>query len=387
MNQIRQYPMSNVQYPMSKGNSRAAPGSTRRATGGPGFVVGRGGDPADRNGAGTTSRRKGKFQYSIFNIQFSAFKGSRRTARGLVPPTAGFTLIEILAAMAVLVVLVLALTRMFVEATGITNRGTTMLMRNSTIETAMETLLQDAEGMVVNERLACYVEADTGDTDEYGFGFDDVWFISTSGDQDDDLPYEYFHFYVTNNLRTNATGAAYMRFDLLKERMIFAVGDSQVRPDRFYAMDTNYTQWWQFASKFPEIPYSVWDRQVLADNVVRFDVYCTGWDGTGWMASSGGIHIFDSTAGPSIPGGAALRNIPPAAFDIYLQVTSPEVMVEGGMALAAKDDLDAAAVIKAREMMIRESASLFGRAVPINGAARYNAVTVYGTNNTAYYAD
>lgn len=327
---------------------------------------------------------KNSVQYPMSNVQYPMSKGSRRPARG-------FTLIEILAAMAVLVVLVLALTRMFVEATGITNRGTTMLMRNSTIETAMETLLQDAEGMVVNDRLACYVKADTTDTDEYGFGFDDVWFISTSGDQDDDMPYEYFHFYVTNNVLTNATGAAYMRFDLLKERMIFAVGDSQTRPDRFYAMDTNYTQWWQFASKFPEIPWTVWDRQILADNVVRFDVYCTGWDGQGWMASSGGIHIFDSTAGPSIPGGAALRNIPPAAFDIYLQVTSPEMMVEGGMALAALQAgslaLSDPAVIKAREMMIRESASLFGRAVPINGAARYNAVTVYGTNNTAYYAD
>ena len=302
-----------------------------------------------------------------------------------------FTLIEVLAAMAVLVVLVLALTRMFVEATGITSRGTTMLMRNSTAETAMETLLQDAEGMVVNDRLACYVEADTADAGEYGFGFDDVWFISTSGDQDDDIPYEYFHYYVSTNVLTNATGAAYMRFDLIKERMIFAVGDSVVRPDRFYALDTNYAKWWQFASKFPEVPYTVWDRQVLADNVVRFDVYCKGWNGKGWMAASGGLQVFDSTQGPSIPGGAAFRNIPPAAFDIYLQVTSPEGMVEGGMALAALQAgalaLNDPAVIKAREMMIRESSSLFGRAVPITGAARYNTVTVYGTNNTVYYAD
>ena len=323
-------------------------------------------------------------QYPMSNVQYPMTKGRPRTA-------SAFTLIEVLASMAVLVVLVLALTRMFLEATGITNRGTTMLMRNSTIETAMETLLQDAEGMVVNDRLACYVEADTTDAGEYGFGFDDVWFISTSGDQDDDMPYEYFHYYVSTNVLTNATGAAYMRFDLIKERMIFAVGDDAARAQRFYAMDTNYTQWWTFASQFPEIPWTVWDRQILADNVVRFDVYCKGWDGQGWMASSGGLHIFDSTQGPTIPGGSALRNMPPAAFDIYLQVTSPEGMVEGGMALAALNSgalaLDDPAVIKAREMMIRESSSLFGRAVPINGAARYNAVVVYGTNNTAYYAD
>ena len=42
--------------------------------------------------------------------------------------------------------------------------------------------------------------------------------------------------------------------------------------------------------------------------------------------------------------------------------------------------------LKARELMIRESASLFGRVVPITGAGRYNTAVVYGTNNTTYYA-
>ena len=42
---------------------------------------------------------------------------------------------------------------------------------------------------------------------------------------------------------------------------------------------------------------------------------------------------------------------------------------------------------KAREEMIRDSSSVFGRAVPIIGAARYITVTTYGTNNTAYYED
>ena len=125
----------------------------------------------------------------------------------------GFTLIEVLAAMAVLVILVLALTRMFVQAADITKRGNTALMRNSTGETALETILQDAEGMIVNERLACRITADS--FDKSGFGFDDVWFISTSGDQDDDIPYEYFHYFVTNSVVTNAQGAAYQRFSLV----------------------------------------------------------------------------------------------------------------------------------------------------------------------------
>ena len=291
----------------------------------------------------------------------------------------GFTLVEVLASMAVLVVLVLALTRMFVTATNITRSGTSSLMRNSTGETAMETLLQDAEGMVVNDRLACYVRADITDEGTDGFGFDDVWFISTSGDQDDDMPYEYFHIYVTNTLSTTPQGAPYLRFDLIKDRMIFAVGDQR----GMYALDPDQTQWWNIAQTFAATAFGPWDRQVLADHLVRFDIYCTGWDGTGWMGGYSGIQEFDSTRGPN--GDARYKNIPPAAFDIYLQVTSPDVAMESGMALV--DGVPAATQRKAREMMIRDSSSLFGRASPITGAARYHSVTVHGTNNTAYYTD
>lgn len=300
----------------------------------------------------------------------------RRLGRG------GFTLIEVLASMAVLVVLILALTRMFMEAAGITRRGTTALMRNSTGETAMETLMQDAEGMVVNDRLACYVEADVSYAGPNKFGFDDVWFISTAGDQDDDLPYEYYHFYVTNAIVTNSLGAPYVRFDLMKERMIFAVADAR----ELYALDPVDTKWWVKAKGFDA---AIWDRQVLADNVVRFDIYCLGWDGRGWMAGSGGLHVFDSTEGPRIPGltpaqKEKYKNVPPASFDIYLQITSPEAAVEGGMALV--EGVPEPDQLKARELMIRESASLFGRVVPITGAGRYNTAVVYGTNNTTYYA-
>ena len=286
-----------------------------------------------------------------------------------------FTLIEVLASMAVLVILILALTRMFGEASGITKRGTTMLMRNSTLETAMETLLQDAESMMVNDRLACYVQADTVDYPD-GFGFDEVWFIGTSGDQDDDLPYEYFHFYVSESIATNSLGAPYKRFSLMKARMIFSVGDDR----DMYALDSLDTQWWK---KGKMISGLIWDDQVLAENVVRFDIYCTGWKGDPWMGRGLGSDEFDSTSGPQRD--ATRASMPPAAFDIYLQVTSPEVAVESGMALV--NGVDATTQQKAREMMIRDSASLFGRAVPINGSARYNAVTVYGTNNTAYYED
>jgi hypothetical protein len=287
-------------------------------------------------------------------------------------------MVEVLASMAVLVVLVLALTRMFVESADVTRRGTTMLMRNSTGSTALETLLLDAEGMIVNERLACYVRADASDI--AGFGFDEVFFISTSGDQDDDMPYEYFHFYVTNRIATNNLGAPYVRFDLIKARMIFAVGDNPANANPFYALDPGDVEWWQKA----QASGAYWDQMVMADNIVRFDIYCLGWDGSGWMGSEGVGWVFNSTQGyPDQTG--SISNVPPAAFDIYLQITSPETAVESGMALV--DGVAPDIQVKAREKMIQDSASLFGRAVPLVGAARYNTVTKYGVQNTKYYMD
>jgi hypothetical protein len=84
------------------------------------------------------------------------------------------------------------------------------------------------------------------------------------------------------------------------------------------------------------------------------------------------------------PNNKAPTNVPPAAFDIYLQVASPEVAAEAGMALLSDDSLTRT---KGREMLVRDSSSIFGRAVPLIGAARYNTAVIYGTNNTAYYED
>ena len=282
-----------------------------------------------------------------------------------LPAAHGFTLIEVMVAMSVLILLVMGMTRMFSQATTITRQGLTSVARNSVAETALETILQDVDGMIVNERLGCYIESDAEDYGTYGFGFDDLWFVGTSGDQDDDLPYEYFHYYVQGRTVTNALGAPYVRFDLHKERMIMSVGDK----NGVYALQPGQTKWWE---DLGDLPHSTWDDQVLAENVVRFDIYCKGWDGEGWMSqkfSDAGSTEFDSTkahyCGEKL---GSLANVPPAAFDVYLQVTSPEAAMEGGMALVK--GTSTALEKKGRELMIKESASYFGRTVPITGLAQ-----------------
>ncbi len=283
----------------------------------------------------------------------------------------GFTMIEVLASMAVLVILVLALTRMFSEAANITKRGTTALARNSVGGTAMETILQDIEGMVVNERLPCYFKADTADIG--GFGFDEAWFITTSGDQDDSRAYQTVHYYVTNSLATNNLGAQYLRFQLMRQVGIFANADN-------WGVDImkKNVEWWD--SKIWDsdkgqggrryVHYS--DKNLLAENVVRFDFYLLGWKNypgnklDSWLEADGGVVQFNSMIGPRDD--RTQTNIPPAAIDVYMQITSPDVAVESGMALVPGVPSDVQ--IKAREMMVRESASLFGRASPITGGSQ-----------------
>ncbi len=274
----------------------------------------------------------------------------------------GFTLIEVMVAMAVLILLVVGMTGIFTQATAVSSQGTTSAMRNSVGETAMETLLQDVDGMIVNERLGCYIEADVCDGGQYGFGFDDLWFISTSGDQDDDMPYEYFHFYVEETEATNAMGATYVRFDLHKARSIMANFDQRGT----YALAKGQTEWWDRGAA----DSARWDDQVLAENVVRFDIYCLGWNGDSWMGQDGssGDHVFNSTFSHKITKDWSVANVPPAAFDIYLQITSPDAAMEGGMALV--DSKTSEVARKGREKMIRESASYFGRTVPMTGASQ-----------------
>lgn len=291
-----------------------------------------------------------------------------------IGPNKGFTLIEVLASMAVLVILMLALTRMFVEAASITRRGQGALMRNSVAETALETILQDLEGMVVNERLACQFRGDRTDrqqdpgTHGYGFGFDEAWFVTTSGDQDDSRAYQTVHYYVTNGLAVNSLGAAYVRFQLIREVGLFANADN-------WGVDIMQKgmPWWD-PQKWDggKVVYS--DRNVLAENVIRFDFYILGWSETApptvvsWMEADGNATniVFNSIIGPR--DARSNSNMPPAAIDVYFEMTSPEVMAESGMALLP--DVPREIQYEARKLLFRDATSLLGRASPIVAGAQ-----------------
>ena len=278
---------------------------------------------------------------------------------------AAFTLIEILASMAVLVILVLALTRMFVSAADITGRGMTTIARNSVGETAMDSIMQDLDCMVVNERIACAKVADDVSYVPGGPGvFDTFYFLTTAGDQDDDMPYEYVKFYVKPQNLTNAMGVPYRRYDLYKSRMIMAVGASAESGNSFYALrkePEDDQEWW----KHGLFDTKVGDEEVIAENVVMFDIYCQRWDNGDDFTTSGDDFYSNQKLG-------ATSNIPPVAVDVMLVLTSPEAAVEGGMLLAAAvKNGDTTMRKRGLEALNRESSTLIGRAMPMLGASQY----------------
>lgn len=284
-----------------------------------------------------------------------------------------FTLIEVLASMAVLMVLTLALTRMFISASDITSRGMTSIARNSVGETAMESILQDLDCMVVNERIACCKIADTVED-----RFDTIFFMGTYGDNDDDMPYEYFNYFVKPAIVTNSLGAVYKRFDLVKARVIMAVGSK----NDFYPLKQEDKEWWFHfapASEYKDFKKVSQDQEVLAENVVGFEVYCQDWssgedlNSPGTIRWNGGNRTFFSSAksmsikdktGHSI----VVSNLPPVAFDVKLKITSPEAAMEGGMLLAAGG---ADNEKRGWELLNREASTLFGRAMPMMGATQF----------------
>lgn len=290
----------------------------------------------------------------------------------------GFTLIEVLASMAVLLILTLALTRMFVAATDITKRGMTSIARNSVGETAMETILQDLDCMVVNDRLACCKIADTVED-----RFDTLYFLGTNGDMDDDMPYEYFNYFVKPAIVTNSLGAVYKRFDLVKSRVIMAVGAQR----KFYALDPADQEWWEH---YDDLSLSEQDHEVLAENVIGFEIYCQDWrtgedlNSPGTIHWNGGKRTYYSSVSPvKVDSGSSTvtaSNVPPVSFDVKLKLTSPEAAEEGGMLL-----MDSATEDRGWELLNREATTLFGRATPMMSASQFRLQRRSAKNPVSHY--
>ena len=275
----------------------------------------------------------------------------------------GFTLIEVMAAMAILALLVLVLAKMFVVAGDTAKKGTDTISRNSTAELGIETLLRTFEGMVVNDRIGAFLFGPGDAADKTGFGHDEAYFLSTetitTQNKAPRKSYEYVNFYVTERTLTNVTGAVYTRYDLMYRYHNYASWLEK----HVDALDPNDAQWWDNSY------LKSMQSDVLIPNIVRFDIYAFDYYGDNamtWDTAADGRRgmIFDSTNRSA----NGISNVPPAAIDIYIQVASEDTAVEAGQLIASGDSTLAE---RGREMLVRDSAVYFARAVPVTGPARF----------------
>lgn len=255
-----------------------------------------------------------------------------------------FTLIEVLASMAVLVLIMLALLRVFSEATSASTKATVTVVRNAAARTAMQMIRDDLRSSLLDGQIAMYKEADTTDKN-----YDRIGFVTLSANNDaTNRSYSLIQvqYYVLPDVRTNL-GTPYTTWVLKR----FSRKISEARQLGADMYTSAGKRWWKETGSFGS-------GFVICDNIVRFDVWVCNEKGdnlSGIGSSSfGGGQVFDSTA---------YTMNPPSYVDIYLQVTSDEAMMRGQLALKS-GETDAG-----NGILYRESDILLTRVTPVMWAA------------------
>lgn len=289
----------------------------------------------------------------------------------------GFTLIEVLASMAILLILMLALVRMFDEASAAMRKGTTSVSRSAAARAALELITRDLEGAVIDRRFQFYKEANAEDNGNHGAGFDEFYMV-TLGDAGDGRSYQLVRYYVDIYTATNA-GVKYRGFKLMRGTVDTDVVQKSTGID---VLSTSKPWgWWNQVNKASP-PFGIWNNVRVADNVVRFDMYVHNdnghliQSGGGWKLTNAyydsGRECALSKEPVSIPASSTYAsNTPPAFFDIYLQITSDDAMKRGGLDLLSgelpwDDDLQK----EGRSLLYRESFLLTTRIHPSAASAQ-----------------
>lgn len=261
--------------------------------------------------------------------------------------------------MAILVVLMLALMRIFNEAASTMSRGTTSVTRAATARAAMEMITRDIEGVVVDGRLAMYKESET-----FRNNYDRLFMVTMSGDQDDGRAYQMVQYYVTNSVHNGVTNFVLKR----------ATRNFEVSPVDPFNPAQAQKEWWRNLGGFGS-------GEVVMDNVVRFDVFVCEPGGHHMIESGGemfggpgGHYASTEDSQVSTPpttkfNGSAYQypsNLPPAYLEVYLQVTSDDSMKKANYLLL---QTDATLIKKGYSLLYQDSFVLQSRIVPIMGYA------------------
>lgn len=272
--------------------------------------------------------------------------------------------------MAVLAIVVIFLGRVFREAAAAFSAALTTVERNSVVEVAMEQIVRDLEGMVIDSNLACRVVSNTTDTyhsrtNQNGMGFDEIWFVTTTSKlKKSDSAYLFVRYRVEPQILTSV-GYRYQTFflrrDAWKLERLREEGIDPFGADR---------EWWDHMDGVESAP-----PDVLLQHVVRFDIYVMGTDTQVVYTGNSGDAQLDRPRFQSLPDTITPDNYDwytyPVSFDIYLQATSGEVMRRQGRSmLLALESGDWILDRKARSVMFRQSNVLVTRVLPVVARAQ-----------------
>lgn len=268
--------------------------------------------------------------------------------------------------MAVLVIIVMFLGRAFNDASGAFRRGAITVERNGAVQVALDRIAADLETMIINDRVACALIRNTSDPSP-GFGFDEIWFVTSQGLQTDGSAHEFARYYVRTTTNTFA-GLQYVTFQLRKDWWYYdTLRDHNVDP---FGGDR---EWWVKVFADTYTPPTWYTGDVVIENIVRFDIWAIGNNGNPInMAIPGYDGGFRST----LDAANYAMGTHPAYFDVYLQATSDDTMRQAGR-IYITSPANANMMKQARTQMVRDSNMLFTRVYPVMAAGQRDHPFIY----------
>ncbi|MBX7259301.1 MAG: type II secretion system GspH family protein [Candidatus Hydrogenedentes bacterium] len=252
----------------------------------------------------------------------------------------GFTLIEVLSAMAVLSILMLALLKLFNEATDAVKKGNNTILRSGVARSALDEVVRAIEGAVVDNKLACAMRGNFVDND-----FDALYLVTTSGDPNDGRAYQLVWYFVSSD-----TTKGYTTYRLMRSKTNFDIAVANgVDP-----FTPAWKQWWRDNTKLNNMDGS---PDMIADNIVRFDCYVHDLNGNN--IAQGSPPRYDSS---QVSAGGYPADKPFGYIDVYIQVASEDTMKRASYLRAAGNNAGL------KRLLDQESNILIRRGIPLTGS-------------------
>jgi type II secretory pathway pseudopilin PulG len=226
--------------------------------------------------------------------------------------TKAFTLIEVLASMAVLMIIVLILGRVFQDSTNIWTLGTRRAQDNMTARAVMDFVARDVSEAVCGTNLAfrldsedCRVFGPAPNTgDDWEWWNDSIYFVSLGADPDSAYPRaaQLTRYYVSEMTDiSNKTMRG--RYRLMR-------GINRV--DARFAY--RFGPWWDTGATSNSVG---WKSEAIAEDIASFEVWCIGYtNNVNGLCSYSNVPNYDST----LPGKPFQSGKLPAYIEIYLSM-------------------------------------------------------------------